>query len=245
MIDLFIFAPNSYGGGGAGFQPGFGRANFGGTGGSSFYDLSDGLFPAFSSDTDANKKANPSVLLSTTRSARSVQNRDNKNEIGDALEQLSRVHRQQTSMMIFQDAEKKKRTRDALSALNQAHHSSKVSKGEVAHHKNLDWPPSSDGFVLIVPQVENCCDGRFPCLVLNGEFGRQSVDTICVCGWMQFERNTCYGKGMCKFVEREMFSNHTLTRLICFAALIVILIITLLILGFLCSLLGFVYFCKF
>ena len=186
LFDIFL----SYGGGGAGYQPGFGRANFGGTGGSSFYDSSDGRFPAF----DVGSAKNPNLISSLTRSVRAAEFGQNKDQSTNALEKLSSIQRLQQKLA-SQNENRKKRPRDALSTLDQMRHSL-----QMPNPKSLDWPAlNGDGFVLIVPQVENCCDGRYPCLVLNGESGGQSVDTICVCGWMHFERKTCHKEGLCKF----------------------------------------------
>lgn len=57
--------------------------------------------------------------------------------------------------------------------------------------KDLDRGPKEDGLVLVIPQLDNCCnDGRNPCLLvgetLNGTQMRQ-----CICGPDNFMHDNC------------------------------------------------------
>lgn len=137
-----------FGGGGAGYQPGFGRGKFGGTGGSSFFDSNRARFPAYSSDAWAT---------------------------------LDNDHHPQHQLYS-----------NAASPAPDVGHRQQLTKTQRM------WPPQDNGFVLIVPQIENCCDRRYPCVFLNGELNRNPVQTMCVCSANHFERSTCVRPGSCK-----------------------------------------------
>ncbi|KAH9422121.1 hypothetical protein DERP_002415 [Dermatophagoides pteronyssinus] len=49
----------------------------------------------------------------------------------------------------------------------------------------------ANGFVMVIPQIDDCCnDGQFACLI-TGEFQNYSTDKYCICGLEKFLPNSC------------------------------------------------------